>query len=169
MSKNPIGLGLTLVTTFGLGHMRPAPGTWGSLPPCVLAGVWYFAGGDLSGTTFTGVMIAVAVAFSLVCLVFGRLAEIRYGKKDPSQVVADETAGQALPLIALPAFATDTLAHAFWTVTAAFVLFRIFDITKPPPARQLQSLKGGAGILIDDLIAGAMAAAVLQVGLRLLA
>lgn len=164
----PLKIQIALLTSGGLGFCKPAPGTWGSLPPCIAAGIVYLAGGSISGTAFNTAMIATAVVFTAVCVAFGSTAEKVFGKKDPSQVVADETAGQALPLIALPAAATDTLAEAFWTVTAAFVLFRIFDILKPPPARQLQSIKGGAGIVIDDLIAGVMAAIVLQLGLHFL-
>jgi phosphatidylglycerophosphatase A len=101
------------------------------------------------------------------------------GKKDPGQVVADEIAGQALTLLALPWAIADGWAGSptlpegvtpmvfnIGLAVVGFLLFRIFDILKPPPANGLQRLGGGMGILVDDLIAGVMAAAVLQIGVR---
>lgn len=104
--------------------------------------------------------------FCAACLLGGREAEAAFGKKDPGQAVADETAGQAIPLLFLPAVATSTTNHALLTLALAFVAFRVFDIIKLPPARQLQRLQGGVGILIDDLIAGVHALIVVQLVTR---
>lgn len=144
-----------LVTAGGLGLMPIAPGTWGSLPPVALAfgmaalavPVWMM---DVS-------LILLAVAFSIACVRFGEYAEQRFGRKDPSQVVADEVAGQSLALLMLPWRQPTTSADWMWNIglaMMAFAFFRIFDVTKVPPASQAQRLRGGWGILVDDLIAG---------------
>lgn len=161
---------LLLITTFGLGHMRPASGTWGSMPTVVLAAALIFTGvgPTAAPVLFHAVLIAWMLVFCIACLLGGREAELAFGKKDPGQAVADETAGQAIPLLFLPAMATSTTNHALLTLALAFVAFRVFDIIKLPPARQLQRLKGGIGILIDDLIAGVHALIVVQIVTRLM-
>lgn len=166
--KDPPGvaLGFALVTTFGLGHFRPASGTWGSLPPVALAlglaalvlatgsGWWVYA---LS-------LIVICLASCAACIFMGDRAEARFGRKDASEVVADETAGQCLPLLVVPmGMAGATLAD-FWPVAAIIVLsffaFRGFDILKTEPADSLQAIPGGWGVLLDDLVAGLYALAV---------
>ena len=165
-----IGLGSfgqAMLTTGGLGLMRPASGTWGSLPPVILA--WALIsmriapGNGLWATlVYHTILVAVMVAFSLACLTFGDAAEARWNKKDPGQVVADETAGMCLPLMFLPAQAIDTMPRTVLMLLVTFLAFRLFDIWKPWPARGVQSAPGGAGILLDDLIAGVYAMAVTQ-------
>jgi len=144
-----------LVTVFGLGLLRPAPGTWGSLPPpaLVLGLLWLGAG----GRTVNLALLVVAAVFGLGCAAFGRWAETRFGGKDPRQVVADETAGQSLALLFLPWRNPVDREAWMWNIAlaaTAFVVFRIFDVVKPPPARALQRLEGGWGILLDDISAG---------------
>jgi phosphatidylglycerophosphatase A len=76
------------------------------------------------------------------------------GKKDPSHVVIDEVAGQLLTLVACP---------IVWQgLLAGFILFRVFDIVKPPPVRSLERLPEGTGIVVDDLGAGVYGLIVLQ-------
>lgn len=164
-----------MLTTFGLGHLRPASGTWGSLPPPALAALIVapaVLGGDgWSAGLWIGyhaALLAVLLVFSLACATWGDWAEARFGRKDPGQVVADETAGQCIPLMLLPAEAIATPVSAIATLAGAFVLFRLLDIIKPWPARGLQRLPGGWGILIDDLVAGLQAAIILQVMTRAL-
>jgi phosphatidylglycerophosphatase A len=77
------------------------------------------------------------------------------GKKDPGKVVIDEVAGQLVALTTVP-----MEVESWWTIILAFGLFRLFDIIKPYPARRLESLPGGLGIMADDLIAGVYAALV---------
>lgn len=157
MAKVPTHL--WFITTFGLGHMRPASGTWGSMPPVALTAalVYLHAGPSEQPFAWYGILFAIALVFSAACLVSGNAAERHYREKDPSQVVADETAGMAVTLAFLPASALATTTRAAVWLGIAFVLFRLADIIKPPPARGLQRLHAGAGILIDDLIAGAYA------------
>ncbi|MCW5764473.1 MAG: phosphatidylglycerophosphatase A [Phycisphaeraceae bacterium] len=101
-----------------------------------------------------GLLAVTALAFSAACLALGNLAERHFRRKDPGQVVADETAGMALTLLCLPHACTATTTRAVVWIGAAFILFRLADIIKPPPAHRLQSLHAGAGILVDDLLAG---------------
>jgi phosphatidylglycerophosphatase A len=158
-----------LVTVFGLGRLRPAPGTWGSLPPPALVLILVWAAGP--HWTVDACLALLALLGSVACVRFGGLAESWFGRTDPSEVVADETAGQSLALLLLPwqGFGPGAAPwHDPALCAIAFVSFRILDILKPPPARQAQALPAGWGILADDLIAGAMAALVTQVAARFL-
>jgi phosphatidylglycerophosphatase A len=89
----------------------------------------------LAAVTAVGVVAAGAEARAL-------------GNDDPGPVVIDEAAGYLFTVAFLP--------HALWTVLAGFLLFRLLDIVKPPPARQLERLHGGWGIVLDDVAAGIM-------------
>lgn len=152
---------LILSTVFGLGHLRPASGSWGSLPPAALAAllITLGVGPAHSPWIYLGSISLVLIVFSIACVVQGDRAEAAFGAKDPSEVVADEVAGQCIPLLALPlTWDTGWLGSMLW-VAAAFVAFRLMDVLKPPPANGLQRLPGGWGILVDDLVAGVYALA----------
>ena len=163
-----------LITSFGLGHLRPAPGTWGSFPPVILAAALIAAGlgpnetCSLGGTfgpawwIYTLTHIAVILFFSGVCVAVGGRAEVHFGKTDPGSVTADETAGMSLTLLALPYAQMHQPIHAAAWLIGAFLLFRIFDILKLWPANGLQRIPGGWGILLDDLVAGVQALIALQ-------
>jgi phosphatidylglycerophosphatase A len=142
-------LALALGTWFGCGYWPKGPGTAGSIGALLVAWplavslqlpTWAFA---TLAMVFTGPAIWSA----------GKTAEIT-GRKDPQIVVVDEVVGQ---WVALAGAARWDWQH----VLAALLLFRLFDITKPWPVRQLEALPGGVGIVMDDLAAGAYAAAVL--------
>lgn len=148
---------LWAVTTGGLGLLRPAPGTWGSLPPAALAAVFVLLDAPMSVqlTAF----LSLAIGFSAITVGLGDRAAAGFGRPDPGQVVSDETAGQAVTCIMIPHL-HDAGHHPWgWIVlpAAAFFAFRFFDIVKPPPANGLQRLPAGWGILLDDLVAGVMA------------
>ena len=104
-------------------------------------------------------LAAFLVAVTLVGTWAAHRAARVLGVKDPGAIVVDEVAGMTLAVLPFPL----TLP----TLAAGFVLFRVFDILKPPPARASQRLAGGVGFMVDDLIAGAYAALVLA-GLRAL-
>lgn len=157
---------LRLITVFGLGHMRPASGTWGSLPPVVLAFLLFAAGLEPRSpggapALYYGALAIVLLLSCFACIVEGDRAEARWGK-DPSNAVADETAGQCIPLFFLPLTAEADWKRVTLVLFAAFLLFRLMDIVKPPPAYKLQKLPAGWGILVDDLVAGVYAAIALQ-------
>ncbi|HMN41652.1 MAG TPA: phosphatidylglycerophosphatase A [Phycisphaerales bacterium] len=173
MPSEPLSpVGRTLVTTFGLGHLRPASGTWGSMPTVVIAACLLVCGARPCGdglwpsVIYHGVLLAVLVVFSWACVMYGDGAEVYFGKKDPGSVVADETAGQAIALFALPAAATATPGRALISLGLAFLAFRLCDIVKAWPARGWQRYPGGWGILIDDLVAGVQALVIVQVAVR---
>ncbi|MEE2680742.1 MAG: phosphatidylglycerophosphatase A [Planctomycetota bacterium] len=158
---------LFFLTAGGLGFAPVASGTFGSLPPVVIAFILAMAGQPLWLISLA--MMLLVVAFSLACIRFGAEAEQRFGRKDPGQVVADEVAGQSVALLLLP-WAVSGEPGALWQnlilAVGAFLAFRFFDILKPPPASSLESLKGGLGILVDDLITGLMALVVVQIVAR---
>ncbi|MEL7474530.1 MAG: phosphatidylglycerophosphatase A [Planctomycetota bacterium] len=155
---NPIGR--AAVSSLGLGYCKPFPGTWGSTPPVAMGGLIVLLGLGPADTPwlFRGVMIALVVVASAACVLLGDQAEAHYRKKDPSPVVADEVAGQALAILLLPSAAFSSLFGSLFTLVLVFFAFRLFDITKPPPASGLQRIPGGWGILLDDLVAGVYAA-----------
>jgi len=160
-----------MLTTFGLGRIRPASGTWGSLPPPAIAYLLVLAGFGPGSGLFEAVIIAILLVFSIACIVQGDVAEAVFGKKDHGSIVADETAGQCIPLLGLqfaPAAAMLPWWPAMLTLGGAFIAFRIMDIIKPPPANQLQKLPAGWGVLIDDLVAGFYALILVQVALHLI-
>ena len=148
-------------TWFGAGFLPIAPGTWGSLAAipfahviAVLWGAWGLAGFALG-------VVVIGIHAS------GETARLR-GAKDPSEVVVDEVAGQAIALIPvyalIPAGAT---VLRIGTVLLAFVLFRILDVWKPGPIGALERLPGGWGIMADDLLGGAVAGGMVAAGLLL--
>ncbi len=148
-----------IATVGGIGHMRPAPGTWGSLAGLILAYGVIWAGG------FIGL-----IALTLIATAAGWWATGEYLKAsdtdDPSEVVIDEVAGQCLGLLIVAAFVPTLTLDLF---VAAFVLFRLFDILKIWPANWAeQKLPGTTGVMVDDLIAGVYAGAiVVLIGLLL--
>lgn len=154
------------LTAGGLGFMRPAPGTWGSLPSAGL--VWLLLLLGASDTVVLGALAATLAIACATCVMFGNYAEQRFGRKDASEVVIDEVAGQAIASAPVPILIAATGPENFWAISvltgASFVLFRLLDIVKPPPARQLEGLPLGWGVLLDDLFAGLYAAIILWVG-----
>jgi phosphatidylglycerophosphatase A len=159
---------MIMVTVFGLGHSPVASGTVGSLPPAIIAALLAIIGAGARAIDIT--MAAIGLVFAFSCVVWGRQAETTYGRKDPGAVVADEVAGQCLVLLALP-WRTPSDDHFLaWNIALAvlaFLLFRVFDVLKPPPINALQRIGGGLGILLDDLLAGLYAWVITQLVARL--
>ena len=155
-----------LTSCFGLGRLPIAPGTWGSLPPVIIFGLvsWFGA----SPALITNVMAALVLTGGVVCVQFAPAAIAATGKNDPREVVADEFAGQAVTFIISPflSMGSATGRQILITALAGFVLFRLFDISKPWPIRRLEKYPAGWGILADDLLAGVYAWIVLQICIR---
>jgi phosphatidylglycerophosphatase A len=138
-------------TFFGIGRLRPGPGTWGSLAAAL---IWFAAGRAIPLRFETPVLAALAgTAIAAGIPAATRVARAS-GVKDPQFVVIDEVLGQWITLLAAPL--------TWKTLLAGFILFRGFDIVKPPPIRQLEKLPGGTGIVLDDVAAGLFALAVMQ-------
>ena len=159
MSKNstnvaptPAPRWATLVATFfGAGRLRPGPGTWGSLAAMLL---WWLLASHVPASLHVPVILALIVASTAIGIPAATLEARGCGEKDPSHVVIDEVAGQLVTLIACP---------ILWKpLLAGFILFRAFDIVKPPPIRRLEKLPEGTGIVVDDLGAGVYGLIVLQ-------
>ena len=155
------------LTTFGVGYIPGAPGTYGSL---IAVGIYFlirncvveFSGAQPSLILSFGYLNAVlAVALGVFILV-GIWASERaislLGDSDPSEAVVDELMGQFVTFLFIPF----TLGWPF--VLAGFLLFRLFDIWKPYPIDSLQELPGGLGICADDIVAGVYAGICLAVG-----
>ncbi|MFN3323661.1 MAG: phosphatidylglycerophosphatase A [Bryobacteraceae bacterium] len=138
-----------LGTWFGCGHAPVAPGTVGSLGGLAVAALlgWRFGWEPLH-------FLALAAVFTIPAIWASGVVARQVQGKDPGLVVVDEVVGQWVALAGASVLDWKSLA-------AAFVLFRFFDVVKPPPARQLESLPGGIGIVADDLMAGVYAALVL--------
>jgi phosphatidylglycerophosphatase A len=144
-------LAVLIATVFGVGYAPLAPGTVASLVTAVFLGFVPFSRAGL-------------VVFLVVVVVVGtwaaHLAERVIGGKDPGAIVIDEVAGMTLSVVAFP-LTPQVLA-------AGLALFRVFDVLKPPPARESQRITGGVGVMIDDLIAGLYALAIIAASRRLL-
>ena len=135
-------------TFFGAGLLKPGPGTYGSISAVLL---WYAAAHILHPSPISlaiGTAIA-AVAATLIGIPAATIVARESGREDPGHVVIDEVAGQLIALIAIPA----DWQHA----AISLILFRCFDILKPPPIRQLERLPAGTGIMLDDVAAGLFA------------
>jgi phosphatidylglycerophosphatase A len=133
-------------TGFGLGLVAPvAPGTVGSLPGVLLA-LWV-------SQQQLALQLLVCIGMTLLAVPLCDVAERVLGKKDDGRICADEWMLFPICTIGLP------LLQHLWLVPLCFVTARVCDIIKPPPARQLQSIHGGVGIVIDDLFASLYALA----------
>lgn len=145
----------TVATFFGIGRLRPGPGTWAS---ALAALIWLGLGRGLAENLHTPVLASLIVLAIAVGIPAATLVARASALKDPGFIVIDEVAGQWIALLGSPA----DWRHAL----IALVLFRLFDITKPFPARQLERLPEGWGIVFDDVAAGLYAwgvAAVLRI------
>jgi phosphatidylglycerophosphatase A len=165
-------LALFIATACGLGYMPVAPGTWGSLLGVALA--WaniYVANTNLRLSTVPSTgswsdrspeanFLVNEGVLALGILIAGIWAADRaakyLGKKDPQSIVIDEVSGQLIAYLGL--LSIGPFPHYWKYLLLGFILFRVFDIWKPFPARQAESLPGGWGIMADDWVAGIYAA-----------
>jgi len=156
---------MVIASGFGSGYLRPASGTWGSAAAILLylpvaslnvPSLWWAWGLFLLATFFIGTWASFA-------------GERITQKKDSGKIVVDEFVGQWVTLTFAPA----TAATGMWSLwgwspqhvvvlAMAFFLFRLFDVWKPTPIRQLQSLRGGWGVMVDDVLAGGWACVTLH-------
>jgi len=139
-------LALVLATGFGSGYSPFAPGTAGSAVGLLF--VWAMSYLDLTG------QVVLTLGVTGVSMIAADLVAKSMGLKDPGLIVADEIAGMMVTMIAIPLSPK--------SLVLGFILFRVMDVVKPPPARQFERFKGGVGIVADDLMAGVYA----QIALR---
>ena len=140
--RSPLWATLT-GTFFGIGRLHPGPGSWASALTVLL---WAALAYYLPPPARTPVAVALALLVILIGIPAATQVARASGSKDPQFVVIDEVAGQLIALIAVPL--------TWKSLVAGFILFRGFDIVKPPPVRQLESLPEGGGIVLDDVAAG---------------
>jgi phosphatidylglycerophosphatase A len=143
---------LGLASWFGLGFLPKAPGTWGTLGALPL----WWAMADLTWAQY----LTVTLTFISVSIWVSHEAEMIFGEHDVSHIVIDEVAGLLVAAFLVP--------FAWPEVMATFLLFRLFDITKPWPIRWLdRHIGGGVGVVVDDVVAGAAACLVMHLGFAL--
>jgi phosphatidylglycerophosphatase A len=139
---------LILATGFGVGYSPVAPGTLGTL---LAIPVYYF----LSNIT-SPIYEVTLIGFFFLAVWISENAETFFGKKDDPKIVIDEMMGFLITMLWVP--------KTIFFVTIGFFLFRFFDILKPFPMRRLEKrLKGGYGVVLDDVVAGVYASIVVHV------
>ena len=155
-----------VATGFGSGYLRPAPGTWGSLAALlawflIMTISWTRPATDMGMSLHFFMLFLAPVLMTMLAVRASTLVVTENGEKDPSYIVADEWAGQWIALTPLLIDATIFHVPLAWQMPrliAPFLLFRILDIWKPWPIFQLQGLRTGLGIVMDDVMAGIYAA-----------
>ena len=159
--KTPMDVFILGVTTWGVGYLPIAPGTWGSMVGVAiyilfgwledLISLRFFAAGESAPAAAAWVHSFNLVLFVLFCLLgmwaSGR-STVLFKNKDPKQAVVDEVMGQLIVFLFIP-FTT-----SWKLILAGFLFFRLFDIWKPYPIDSLQSLPAGIGVCADDILAG---------------
>jgi phosphatidylglycerophosphatase A len=135
----------TIATVCGAGFLKPGPGTYGS----IAAMLWWMAAAHTfhpSALHLALGTIIAAIVVTAIGIPASTIVAREANREDPGFVVIDEVAGQLIALIAI----RPDWPHALLSL----VLFRVFDIVKPPPCRQLEHLPEGTGIMVDDVAAG---------------
>jgi phosphatidylglycerophosphatase A len=166
LDRGPVDYLALAIATFGVGYLPIAPGTWGSLVGVGIYLLLRYVALDLGHAVFVFLELTTITIITFAGIWAASQAERLTGRKDPGKVVVDEVAGQLISLLPV----TLTPFWSSWTmwVIFSFILFRSFDIVKPYPARKMESLHGGLGIMCDDLVAGVYAAVVILVAAGLL-
>jgi phosphatidylglycerophosphatase A len=161
MSNNRSGYdraGAAVVTFCGLGNLPVAPGTWGTLGA---AAVHALVAATVGTQHSPALLPVLAAMFTVASIAYCPWAERFYGRKDPSRFVIDEVAGYFLVVSFFPG------RPQLLVGVLAFFTFRLFDVIKPFPARRLERLPAGIGIVIDDLVAALYAALLTWLGLSI--
>jgi phosphatidylglycerophosphatase A len=144
-------LSILISSFFYLGYSPVAPGTVGTLGAVIL----FYVISGFSNLFYLSVVIALII-FSVWV---SEDARVRLGDSDPSSIVIDEVCGFLVTMILIP--------PSIINIALGFLLFRCFDILKPPPIRRSEALSGGLGIVADDVLAGIYANVLLQIFVRL--
>jgi phosphatidylglycerophosphatase A len=142
-----------VATFFGAGRGKPGPGTWASVAAVLLWSGLAWGVHPSASTLFFALLAGIALAIG-VGIPASTIVARESGRHDPGFVVIDEVAGQWVALLG---------SHANWRhALLALLLFRVFDILKPFPVRQLEKLPEGWGIIFDDVAAGLYALGVVS-------
>jgi phosphatidylglycerophosphatase A len=164
--KNLLDYFALAVTTFGVGYLPLAPGTWGSMVGVgiYLLFAWIEANFRFQQLTDSQLSawvhafnLLIFLAFCLLGIWAATRATKLFRHKDPSQAVVDEVIGQLLTFLFIP------FTFSWKMILAGFLLFRLFDIWKPYPIDSLQNLPAGIGVCADDILAGVYAGGCLSI------
>ncbi|MFH1213570.1 MAG: phosphatidylglycerophosphatase A [Candidatus Neomarinimicrobiota bacterium] len=147
-----------IIATFGfIGYIPFAPGTWGTAAGLV---VWFL----LPWHSFVFHLILIVLTF-FIGIFASEYIEQRIGEIDPPYIVIDEVLGIWLTMTIIPPY---NYHKDMGIIVLAFLIFRFFDITKIKPIHQLEKIGGGFGIMIDDIVAGAFTAIIINLGTLIL-
>jgi phosphatidylglycerophosphatase A len=145
-----------VATFFGIGDLKPGPGTWASAATVLL---WWLLATKVLASQQWIACIVLSVLVTAIGIRASTIVANESEAHDPGFVVIDEVAGQLIAMIAVP---------AVWKyLLLSLILFRAFDITKPPPLRRLERLPEGTGIMLDDVGAGIYSLILMQVAVHL--
>ncbi len=150
-------LAVVVATGLGLGLSPIAPGTFGSL---LGVGLAYLLISNLKFEILLlqNALLLISLILTLIGIWAGTRAERIFERKDASQIVIDEVAGQLVAFACVAPYSARLEGRWSWAFITAFALFRLFDIFKPYPINKLQDLTGGFGVMMDDVLAGIYAA-----------
>ena len=149
-------IGLALLTMFGIGHFKYAPGTIASFVTCLI----YYSIPYMYGSNKLYLLVFLVLILIYSIILIDKLIH-KFKKKDPNEIVIDEFIGQSIPLVAIyfipQSFFLEYLnpnGIDLWYLSS-FITFRLFDIFKPWPISIVdKKIKNGIGVMLDDIIAG---------------
>ena len=152
-------IGLSLLTMFGIGYFKYAPGTAASFITCLIYYILWLSDFSLHSNKIYLVFFLIIILFYSI-IIIDKLSHL-FKKKDPREIVVDEFVGQSIPLMSF-IFSADTFVpigektdNLIIFILLSFVLFRLFDIAKPFPINIVdKKMKNGVGVMLDDIIAG---------------
>ena len=152
-------IGLSLLTMFGIGYFKYAPGTAASFVTCLIYYILWLSDFSLHSNKIYLVFFLIIILFYSI-IIIDKLSHL-FKKKDPREIVVDEFVGQSIPLMSF-IFSADTFVpigektdNLIIFILLSFVLFRLFDIVKPFPINIVdKKMKNGVGVMLDDIIAG---------------
>ena len=148
-----------ILTGGGLGFLKPAPGSWGTLPPALAYWVALNFNYEFPEPYRSLAFLAFGLLAGILLIRFGQWGCAYFQQIDPGQIVLDEYAGFALTVafLPVPTYFTQGWWHTWLFTAVLYILFRLTDTLKIPPGRQLEKLPWGWGILLDDVAAGIQA------------
>ena len=163
--NGPVDLLAVFIATGGGAGLIPfGPGTWGSLVGLLIA-YGLIAVFSLDVVLLQNVLILASVILAAVGIWASTRAETVFSRKDAGQIVIDEVCGQVISFVFIAPYLVRLGSQWRWWMIPGFLLFRAFDIFKPYPINKLQDLRGGFGVMMDDVVAGIYAAVWLSLAL----
>ena len=160
--------GLAILTMFGIGYFKYAPGTAASFVTCLIYYILWLSDFSLHSNKIYLVFFLIIILFYSI-IIIDKLSHL-FKKKDPREIVVDEFVGQSIPLMSF-IFSADTFVpigektdNLTIFILLAFLLFRFFDIVKPFPINIVdKKMKNGLGVMLDDIIAGIYSTVVIYI------